>query len=737
MKIPNPFKLQNWKFKKFLIVILFFQISLLGLFALNNLGVDTPIIRPLVGFIYLMIIPGYLLLRILKLHNLNNIESFLYAIGLSLFLNMFAGFLINIFYPLLGITDKPIAEIPIILTMALVVGTLSIVAYIRDRDYEDPDYLPIGDIINPQVLFLSLIPFMAIFGTYLVNYYNNNILLMVMIVIIALVCLIVGFTNWINEKYYPYVIWIMAISLLCHITLITPYAVNHDGEMVGAKVTVEDGFWNPQLYGNYNSIIITKIFTPMIYFICNISLTWVYKILFPILFSIIPIIIYSISNKYLDYKKSFFSALIFIISGGAAYVSAFTVITKQAMATLFVSLMINAVINKKLLYNIKLILSTIFGLGIIFSHYGTTYLVLFGLVVATVVLSIVPKLMQIGGKNTGEFRKIFIITLLYVLLAISWYIYISGASVVASILNIGITVFNSIWDEFLSPQSSRGAYMLTKNETGLYVLLKYINLSVIFLIILGILKYIKEHKKLINDMMYISLSLYFLWILVLSVILPYFAVMSPGRLYILGLITLSLFCVIGVINLLQIIYGILKIKRDDFEKDTLKFLSIYLSTLILFNTGFIWEITYDSPNSIALSKYSINTFGTLEDKAKFYSRYIMEYDVYSIKWLSSYCKKDTKVYYTAGYTSIASLPYNYGSIHLRYKGINRDSKSLPNGSYIWLLYANTKENIGFGVLPGVHWFDWYEFNRSKIYPFTSNSTNKIYTDGGSQVLWVS
>ena len=128
MKLQNPFKLQNWKFKKFLLIILGIQLSLLGLFALNNLGVNTPIIRPLIGFIYLSFVPGYLLLRILKLHNLSSIESFLYALGLSLFMDMFIGFLMNMFYPILGITNKPIAEIPIVLTMAGVVFLLCIIA---------------------------------------------------------------------------------------------------------------------------------------------------------------------------------------------------------------------------------------------------------------------------------------------------------------------------------------------------------------------------------------------------------------------------------------------------------------------------------------------------------------------------------------------------------------------------------------------------------------------------------
>ena len=424
--------------------------------------------------------------------------------------------------------------------------------------------------------------------------------------------------------------------------------------------------------------------------------------------------------------------------------------------------MINVLIDKKLSSNKVVLLSTMFGLGIIFSHYGTTYLVLFGLIFTTTIFYLILKLMA-DRRNINEFRKISTITLLYILLAVSWYIYVSGASVVETLLTIGIKVFNSMWYEFLSPHSSRGAYLLVKHETGLLVVLKYINLSVIVLITLGIileiLKYIKlkykrleNEKLLINNKILLFLSLYFIWLLVLSVILPYFAVMSPGRLYLLGLCTLSLFCVIGITNLLHITYNnILKLRLKiiiknsknnnaiDIERSIQRFLSIYLSTLILFNTGFIGEVTHNpylTTLSIALSKSSINTFGTPEDKAKFYARYIMDYDISSIKWLSSNCKEDAKVFYTAGFTSILFVPYNYGNFLLKYENLNKNSHSLPNGSYVWLLYANIKENIGFSTLAGVHWFDWYEFNKSNIYQFIISSTNKIYDNNGSQVLWV-
>ena len=316
MKFENPFKLQNWKFKKFLIVILFFQISLLGLFALNKFGIDTPIIRPLIGFIYLSFIPGYLLLRILRLHNLSSIESFLYALGLSLFTDMFVGFLMNMLYPILGITDKPITEIPIVLTMAGVIFLLCIIAYLRDKDYNNPDYINLKDILNPQVLFLSLIPFMAVFGTYLVNYYHNNILLMIMIVIIALVALIIGFTDWVNEKYYPYAIWVMAIALILQSTLIGDFIKIYDGEGYVPNLTINQGIATLNMSNNYFSVVGNTILTPIIILTSGLNIVVIYKLIYPFIWSLAPLGMYAYINaiKILKNKKEvFFTLFLYIV----------------------------------------------------------------------------------------------------------------------------------------------------------------------------------------------------------------------------------------------------------------------------------------------------------------------------------------------------------------------------------------------------------------------------------------
>ncbi|MBW9221792.1 DUF2206 domain-containing protein [Methanothermococcus sp. SCGC AD-155-C09] len=732
MNLSNPFKLQNWKFKKFLISILFFQISLLGLFALNNLGVDTPIIRPLMGFIYLTIIPGYLLLRILKLHNLNNIESFLYAIGLSLFLNMFVGFLINMFYPLLGITDKPIAEVPIILTMALVVGILSIVAYIRDRDYEDPDYLPIGDIINPQVLFLSLIPFMAIFGTYLVNYYNINILLMVMIVVIALVSLIVGFTNWINEKYYPYAIWVMAISLILHISLFTNYIPVQDvyGEFYSANSVISNHVWRYDLPFSYNSVLSATLLPSFIYYICNIKLNWIYKIIFPVLCSFLPVGLYSIYTNFLNNNKklSFLASYLFTII--IPFYTIIPFLTKQLVAEIFLLLILILLLVLKLNKFKKMILFTIFSASLIVSHYGTSYLVMGMLLFSIIFIKIleVLKKERIINQISGE---IINFTLFYIIFTLGWYMYISKSVSFISLVNLGNTIINSIFTEFLNPDYSRGAYTLVKPLPFLGQLLKYMYLTISGLIFIGYLKtfYDLFKSKYKFNMLYLAFSAYWLIILGAAVAVPFFAVMNPYRLYHLAFFTLAPFSVAGFTFISHMI--------KNFEinigyKNIIKILIIFLLIFMFLNTKFLNEVVEQPPYSRYLSKYTILNYeySNINETGKFYSGIITTYDVFGSKWLSIYGNSNYKIY--SGSWAFGNAPLHaYGNIPLsRVKDITINIKK---GSYIFFMELLVKYKIWYYNDPLAAKTLIY-YNATQHYYNLTMKCSRIYDNGGNQVL---
>ena len=146
--------MNDWPISKFLTFVFALQISLLGIIGLEFIGLKIHILRELIAFIYLTFIPGILILRILRLHNLPTIESILYAVGLSISSLMFLGFFIDIFYPFFGIL-KPLSMPYLLTTITGFVIFLSILSYIIDRDFSNPDLMDLSSsIFNQFFIFI-------------------------------------------------------------------------------------------------------------------------------------------------------------------------------------------------------------------------------------------------------------------------------------------------------------------------------------------------------------------------------------------------------------------------------------------------------------------------------------------------------------------------------------------------------------------------------------------------------
>src|SRR3989344_8879378 len=94
--------------------------SILAFIVLVNLflifDINFLYIRPILGFIFLITIPGLLLMLIFRIRSGGFWEDLVYTIGFSVAFIMFAGLLVNWDLPFLGITDKPLSLMPILIS---------------------------------------------------------------------------------------------------------------------------------------------------------------------------------------------------------------------------------------------------------------------------------------------------------------------------------------------------------------------------------------------------------------------------------------------------------------------------------------------------------------------------------------------------------------------------------------------------------------------------------------------
>ena len=756
MQVNNPLQMNDWGIKKFLKVILAIQFAMWGAIGLDAIGLQIPILRQLIGFIYLTFIPGIIILRILKLHKLGNIETLLYTVGLSIATLMFTVLFMNTIYPFFGISG-PISIMPLIITISIVVLVLCILSYVRDNDFSNPSFIDGGSVLSPPALFLCLIPFLAVFGTYLVNFHQNNVLLMLLMAIIALIAVLVAFDKFIPKRLFPLAIFVIALAILWHKSLISMYLTGWDihSEYYFYKLTEIGSYWDWTIPNNNNAMLSDTILPTIYSCILHIDGAWIYKIIYPFFFAFVPLGLYHLYQKQTDEKVAFL-ATFFFMSFSAFYCVMISLV-KQQMAMLFFVLLILSMLDKKIDVSKRAALSIIFSFSMVVSHYGTTYITIFYIFMAWFLLSFMKNTIgdseNANQKNSKTIPVTFII--LYSVMAVSWYMYVSSSTAFNSIVHIGDHVYYSIYTDFLNPAAREGSVM---SAIGIHepaqslarFISRYIFHATQLFIIVGVIRLLIQRNKMKFEREYIALTLVSTVIILMCIMLPFFSgKLHMDRIYLILLFFLSPFCILGGETVFK---GILKSfrlvssrfkrklvrisnqngynKKDNRHQNTtlstnkiyVLLVFIVLVPYFLFNTGFVWEVTGDAPTSISLSMERTKKSGD-ENATILLAGGSYKQNVFSARWLSKSRDKKNPVYSdTASYWYI--LP-SYGMIFP--SRVLRNTTRVGDNSYIYLSHRN----IVNGLMSIGKWSD---YNTTEISPLLWEN-NKIYTNSDSEIYY--
>lgn len=751
--MKNVFKLYELEIKKFIILITSIQFLIIFSYGLDVLDINIPLISGLITFVYLLFVPGLLIIRIINLENLNNIESLLYTVGLSISAVIFIGFFLNIISPIFNFL--PFSTTSLIITFSIFTAVMISISYLKDNNSSS-----IGSInlkFSP-IFFVFLLPFLSVFGTYLMNIYNQNIILMALMILIVLIVILVAYDK-ISDDYFPVIIFLIAITLLFHTWLTSTYMWGRDihSELFFSKLVYYNLYWDKSISTNTNSMLVITIFAPIFSKISCLTLESVYKVIFPTIFALIPLGVFEVVKKQFDSKIAFLAAFFFI---SIAFYDITIISSKQLFAEFFIILSLLILIQKK---SIKFsVLLIIFSVLVIVSHYGTSYIYILSLMITVVMIMA----MNISRSNSiiSKFRNRFFwhdhikevhvkfnnltvnFVLLFIVIAIGWYLYGSSASIFDTFVNSGQHIYSSIFSELLDPNSAEGLKMISTNPLSLSGQIhKYLMLSTQFFIIFGILGVLLFGKKEQWNIRYefIAFSLSGIIILIFSIIVPNFSnQIYTLRLYQITLLFLSPFCIIGGIHFFQIIGTFMKVSLLRNVKNPTKIVSLILIILFLFQIGFIGEIIND-PSSIPLSKNSMVN-SNINEKINFYYDYnVYEQDMYSAKWFSDKTYNENLTLYI---DAITTNVINYDLF--KKFNIESYSKITPTKNQVFsisnsfrfrpksYLYLSYHTVVGQILITNKKLSSYNETQISQLMTKLFNTTevnDKIYSNGGSDI----
>jgi uncharacterized membrane protein len=615
-----------------------------------SIALDIPILSQVLGFLFLTILPGFLVVRILRLTE-DPLEKVLFGVGLSVSLLMFVALVTNFAYPLVGISDS-ISLIPLLTAFSVTTVVLSLVAYgtgtlqvqVRAINFK----LYTDTILTPPALGAALIFVIGIFAALFIRFYNDSIFSLFSVAAIAMAVVLLITSRRVPERYYPFCIFAIALALLYGSTLTSPNLYGRDifSELYFADLVKSIGFWNPNFtvpgaaLSDYWAMLSVTMLPNVYSTLLHIDNVWVYKLVVPFIFAFVPVGLYKLWRTHLKLsnKSAFLSAFFFM-----SYYAFVLPEPRQLVAEFFLVLIFLLILSRDLETPKKTAVLILFVGSLAVSHYATSYIFLGYLVVLLIGSALI-------GANNRQVQRRSALSATFVALAViitfGWYLFASGGAPYVALANAGTHVANTFSTDLFAPPESNIAAGVGAGVLNLpfsHAVYHYWVIATELLIVIGLAVMTWWRKALRVNTPFLLLSFASFFLMLVAIALPSIAAaMNGDRMFAVALIFLAPYCIFGIEAIVATASSWIHANKDLVLKLTHAALIGVLIPYFLFSYGFIWEVTEHPSNYAFLPslsqgrvlEYSLCTTATWSYMVP--QTPISTQDVYAAKWLSIY-----------------------------------------------------------------------------------------------------
>lgn len=364
-------------------------LPVLGSAALILTPACPPVLRIVAGLFFLIAAPVMLLMakinwpESIKVH-----ESFLYSLGLTILGLMVGGLVINQLLPFFGV-PRPLDRVPIVVTQLLVLTALA--AWRRDRwrlidglsEANRGRGVPVIGRGDQAVLVAGAMTVIGSIGgaIRLNNEANSAVTIAMLILAAAVIVAVFAWRKRLQESTISVTIYLLSLALLLMTSLRGWFTTGHDiqHESFMFKLTSDYSLWDIGYYREvYNACLSITILPTIIQRATEIPDAYIFKTVFQVLYAVCPVIIYLIARRFASRAIAILASVYFI-----AFPTFFTdmpFLNRQEMAFFFLGIALFAITDQHLPVRTRQIALLVFGVGIILSHYSTTYVLLAGLI---------------------------------------------------------------------------------------------------------------------------------------------------------------------------------------------------------------------------------------------------------------------------------------------------------------------------------------------------------------------
>jgi len=360
-----------------------------------------------IGFsaLFLALMPGYYAFRALVGYHLeeSKMKIVSYALGLSVVMLMFIGLAINQFAPMLTNNQAPLSVRHLAWAIGAVTIGLIVVASGRKRVQQKPrtlaSFYTAALRAAPVLLVSSVLPVLAIGGAITLNNGGSNWLALTTIGLAALLFIVLVWKKTGVVRYYPAALYGISLAILLGTSMRGWNITGHDvmQEYQVFQLTLQHSAWHMSYYQDaYNACLSITILPTIFQKLTGISDPYVYKFLYQLMFAMIAPIMYFTLRDYVPRRTALLAAFLFITF--PTFLTDMTMLNRQEIAILCLALSLQVGLDRLLPPLAKRTFMLLFIVGVVLSHYSTSYITL-GVLFVTLLLSV------LYGPFAKQFQK--------------------------------------------------------------------------------------------------------------------------------------------------------------------------------------------------------------------------------------------------------------------------------------------------------------------------------------------
>lgn len=327
------------------------------------------------SFLYIIIVPGILLLPFFAERKMPWPLGLALSIALSSLFLTLLGLAVNIALPAYGIA-RPLETVPLLIALDVFVCYLLAMTLVYGKDYA---------ILRPElelsdklvIAFAVLLPLLASAGAvFLTNGGGDMIAMLVIALISAAIMAVIVSKRMPKTSTFALLSYGIAAAILLMTSMRGYYLTGHDVQLEYQVFSLTNRLklWDMANYQDaYNACLSITVLPTYLQSLLHVQEPYIYKFFFQFISASLAVIVFYLSRKFTSDKAAFLAAILYVTF--PTFLVDMAMLNRQAMALFFFGCLLFVLLTDEyFVSNKRSFMMLLLGSGMILSHYSTSYI---------------------------------------------------------------------------------------------------------------------------------------------------------------------------------------------------------------------------------------------------------------------------------------------------------------------------------------------------------------------------